>query len=246
MSQTISISIVSHGQAHLVSELLSDLDRLVGKDSISEIILTLNIPEEINLKHKDLPITIIQNPSPKGFASNHNAAFRQSTGDFFCVLNPDIRLIENPFIKLLEDMEKLKLAMIAPAIVNANGQYEDSVRKFPTVVRLLKRLILGKHDVYTFLKNDTTFYPEWVAGMFMLFDERVYQAVNGFDEKYFLYYEDVDICVRLWKKNLSIGVCPQVSVMHRAQRQSHKHLRFLRWHFCSMARFFSKYRGRFP
>lgn len=246
MSHTISLSIVSHGQADLVTGLLNDLERLIGKDLISEIILTLNIPEEIDLKNKDLPISIIRNASPKGFGANHNSAFKHAKGDFFCVLNPDIRLRENPFIKLVENIKKLKLGMIAPAIVDANGQLEDSVRKFPTVIRLLKRLVLGKHDLHQFSKTDKAFYPDWVAGMFMLFDKDAFHAVKGFDEHYFLYYEDVDICVRLWQKELPIAVLPQTQVIHHAQRQSHKQLKYLHWHIVSMLRFFTKHSGRLP
>lgn len=246
MSKSISISIVSHGQAELVKQLLADLDGLANKTVIREIILTLNILEEAEFTLENLPLQIIHNRFPKGFASNHNTAFEQSNGDYFCVLNPDIRLIDNPFLTLLEDIQKLKLGMIAPSIVNLNGQLEDSVRRFPTISRLVKRLFTGKHDIYAYTQTDELFYPDWMAGMFMLFDREAYQAVNGFDEGYFLYYEDVDICVRLWQKSLPIAVLPKTHVIHQAQRQSHKQLKYLRWHIGSMLRFFTKHSGRLP
>ncbi|THK43287.1 glycosyltransferase family 2 protein [Methylophaga sp. SB9B] len=246
MSQSISISIVSHGQAELVKQLLADLDGLVNKTVIKEIILTLNMPEEAEFTVANLPIQIIYNSFPKGFSSNHNTAFDRSTGDYFCVLNPDIRLVDNPFLVLLENIQELKLGMIAPMIVDSKGHPEDSVRKFPTVGRLIKRLINGKHDTYSFFKKDEVFYPDWVGGMFMLFDRKAYQAVKGFDQGYFLYYEDVDICVRLWQKDFPIAVLPQTQVIHQAQRQSHKQLKYLRWHLVSMLRFFIKHTGRLP
>lgn len=246
MRHSISISIVSHGQGDLVKQLLGDLEALTHQDLISEIILTLNIPEKNDFKFDSLPLRIVINDNPKGFAANHNAAFKLSQGNYFCVLNPDIRLIDNPFIQLITHLNELNLGMIAPSIVDANGQFEDSVRKFPTFTRLLKRLFFGKHDVYHFEKKEKMVYPDWVGGMFMLFDNKAYQAVNGFDEQYFLYYEDVDICLRLWKAGLAIAVVPQVSVSHHAQRQSHKQLKYLRWHLISMLLFFSKHRGDFP
>jgi hypothetical protein len=134
--------------------------------------------------------------------------------------------------------------MVAPAIIDSEGQLEDSVRKFPTVGRLIKRLITGEHDAYSFSKKDEVFYPDWVGGMFMLFDRKAYLAVKGFDQGYFLYYEDVDICVRLWRKGLPIAVSTQIQVIHQAQRQSHKQLKYLRWHLSSMLRFFIKQSGR--
>ncbi|AFI83935.1 dTDP-Rha--alpha-D-GlcNAc-pyrophosphate polyprenol alpha-3-L-rhamnosyltransferase [Methylophaga nitratireducenticrescens] len=242
----VTLSIVSHGQSILVQQLLNDLDVVVSAGVIHEVIVTHNIPEKINYSFKNASLRLLTNPTQKGFAANHNAAFKQSKGDFFCVLNPDIHLQDDPFQTLVENIQTFHLAMIAPVIVDAKGQVEDSVRKFPTVTRLIKRLITGEHDTYAFSDKSSLFYPDWVGGMFMLFDRKAYQAVNGFDEQYFLYYEDVDICVRLWKKGLPIAVSPQVSVIHQAQRQSHKKLKYLRWHLNSMIRFFAKYRGRFP
>lgn len=242
----ISLSIVSHGQGSMVAQLLAELDALIEPNTILEVILTCNISEPDTFHLENAPLRIIKNNVPKGFAANHNAAFEQAEGDYFCVLNPDIRLIENPFMALIENMRTLKLGMIAPSIIDMNGQLEDSVRRFPTMSRLVKRLFTGKHDVYNFTLTDKLFYPDWVAGMFMLFDREAYQAVNGFDDGYFLYYEDVDICVRLWKIGLPVAVLPKTPVIHQAQRQSHKQLKYLRWHLSSMIRFFFKHSGRLP
>ncbi|MDO8828421.1 glycosyltransferase [Methylophaga sp.] len=246
MSYSISISIVSHGQGDLVRNLLDDLDNLVDLDWLNEVILTLNIPEQSDFQLKKLPLRLIQNDIPKGFGANHNAALKQAKGDYLCVLNPDIRLTDNPFIKLVKVMKDLNLGLIAPAIVGVDGQFDDSARKFPTFGRLLKRLLFGKHEVYPFKLTDSFFYPDWVGGMFMLFDRRAFQLVKGFDERYFLYYEDVDICVRLWQKELPLAVLPHVNVLHQAQRQSHRRLKYLRWHLISMIRFFAKHLGRYP
>lgn len=242
----ISLSIVSHGQGHMVQKLLADIDALVDSDSILEVILTCNIDEPDKFNLKTVPLTVIKNNLPKGFAANHNGAFKQSKGDYFCVLNPDIHLIDDPFKKLLENMQAFNIGLIAPLIMDAKGQIEDSVRKFPSLTKLIKRVVTGKHDVYSFSNTDKLLYPDWVGGMFMLFERKAYQAVKGFDEDYFLYYEDVDICVRLWQKGLPIAVFPEVQVIHQAQRQSHKQLKYLRWHISSMIRFFAKHLGRLP
>ncbi len=95
-------------------------------------------------------------------------------------------------------------------------------------------------------EGQADFAPEWVAGMFMLFRSRDFQDLGGFDEQFFLYYEDVDICVRAWQKGMRILACPQVSVIHDARRDSRRSLRHLRWHLGSMARFLWKHRGPLP
>jgi GT2 family glycosyltransferase len=82
--------------------------------------------------------------------------------------------------------------------------------------------------------------------MFMLFVAADYAALGGFDEDYFLYYEDVDLCVRLWCAGRRIVLCPQAAVLHAAQRASHRNLRHLAWHLGSMARYFIRHWGRLP
>lgn len=80
----------------------------------------------------------------------------------------------------------------------------------------------------------------------MLFRANDFGAINGFDEKFFLYYEDVDICTRLWKANKRIELVLQASVIHKAQHMSHRNLRYLLWHLTSMVRYFLKHWLRFP
>ena len=72
----------------------------------------------------------------------------------------------------------------------------------------------------------------------MLFPRTVFEQLGGFDETYFLYYEDVDLCARLRKLGYRVGYCADVSVVHDARRASHRNLSYLRRHLASMARFF--------
>ena len=74
----------------------------------------------------------------------------------------------------------------------------------------------------------------------MLFRASAYKRLGGFDERYFLYYEDVDICLRAHRLELKILFCPEVSVIHHAQRASWRNLYHMRWHAMSMMRFLSK------
>ena len=78
--------------------------------------------------------------------------------------------------------------------------------------------------------DGVTLSPDWVAGMFMLFRKDVYAELAGFDERYFLYYEDVDLCWRLRKRGLDVRLVPTVSATHDARRQSRRSVRHLRWH----------------
>ncbi len=242
----ISISIVSHGQAELLSALLVDLARISNQSSF-EVILTKNIPEQFIFATDGFPfpLRVIENKHPKGFGANHNAAFQHAIGSYFCVMNPDIRIHENPFTSLLSVINA-DVAVVAPLIVAPDGRVEDSVRRFPTPFNLFAKL-LGISDGRYSVPNHGKPYPaDWVGGMFMLFVSEAYKAVKGFDEAFFLYYEDVDICTRLWKVQRRVLANPQVSVMHDARRTSRHNLRYIAWHFESMLRYLIKHWLRLP
>ena len=243
----LSISIVSHGHGELLSFLLEDIASFVlPRDA--EILITFNIPDRISFSDGTypFPLRFINNPSPKGFGANHNAAFRLSKGDHFCVMNPDIRLSSDPFPMLLKEMERNNGAIISPAVMSPMGECEDSVRHFPTLFSLARKLLLGHDGSYPLLIGSETFTAEWVAGMFMLFRAESFERLGGFDEDYFLYYEDVDICARLWRFGDRVLACPKAQVIHDARRSSRHDLRFMRWHLTSMARYFWKHWGRLP
>lgn len=243
----ISISIVSHGQGDLVGEVLVDLEQY-AESLHFELILTTNIPERLPFSAEDFsyPLKMVENTAPKGFGANHNAAFRLAMGEWFCVLNPDIRMPVNPFPVLLAEIERQQAAVVAPAVLTPSGAIEDSIRRFPTPRSLAGKLLGRSGGRYSFLVEDKAFPADWVGGMFMLFRAEDYRRVGGFDEGFFLYYEDVDICTRLWKGGRRVLACPGAQVIHDARRASRRNLRYMRWHAASMARYFGKHWLRLP
>ena len=184
----VSISIVSHNQGLLIAKLLSDLQMHCLKEI--EVILTINTNEKLPFTKSDFnfPLCLIQNKAKKGFGTNHNKAFNHAKGQFFCVLNPDIRLNANPFPALINCFENKAVGVVAPLIKDENGKIAENARKFPTPLILFKKLLPPKRK-YDYSIGLDIFSPDWVGGMFMLFPYKVFKAIGGFDEKYFLYYE---------------------------------------------------------
>lgn len=236
MEGLISISVVSHGQFDLVKNLLDDLEKYCSELTF-ELILTLNLPEQVILDSYRFPVQVLSNQHVKGFGENHNAAFAIAKGDYFFVVNPDVRLTNNVFDVLLSFHVQNDAGLTAPVVLSSAGELEDSARHFPSPLSIgLKVLGLSKSVERS--RDQLLSRPDWVAGMFMLFKSTEYKALGGFDERYFLYYEDVDICARLALKGRSVLVCPTANVIHDAQRSSHKSFKYLRWHLSSMLRFF--------
>ncbi|MEO8038668.1 MAG: glycosyltransferase, partial [Betaproteobacteria bacterium] len=164
----VSLSIVSHGHGSLVSRLLDDLRECIG--TRVELILTRNIPEPLPASFADLPFPtrLIDNSARRGFGANHNAAFNIARGEYFCVLNPDIRIAADPFVVLIDELDDPRVGVVAPRVINLAGKIEDSARRFPTLLSLLWKLFRNPVDV-EYSSGETTLSPDWVAGMFMLF-----------------------------------------------------------------------------
>lgn len=240
----ISISIVSHNQGVLIADLLSDLGMYCATPF--EVILTINVPEVLPFETKafDFPVRIVTNTVPKGFGANHNAAFKLAKADYFCVLNPDIRLKHDPFPLLLDALSDATNGVVGPLIISPNGAIEDSARRFPTPLRILKKAFFGVVGTDYEIGQDPL-YPDWIGGMFMVFRSPTFRQVDGYDEKYFLYYEDVDLCWRLRHEGFRVLLVPSVRAIHDARRESHRQIRYLFWHVKSMLLFFWKrYSGR--
>ena len=225
---SLTISIVSHGQANLILPLLSKLSKF--KNSIEKILITINIPENVksisNLKNSK--IKFIFNKDPKGFGENHNQAFKLCKSKYFCVMNPDIRIEKNIFKKLIQIKENNNINIFTPNIKKNNETYAINCRKFPSKFYLFKRhLMIPNYEYTKKMKNDVK-YTDWIGGMFMLFNSKDYHKLNGFNEDYFLYFEDVDICYRAYKIGFTIASSTdkKLDLIHLAQRKSLKSIKY--------------------
>jgi hypothetical protein len=231
-----SVSIVSHGHAELLASLLDDLKKY--SSTKIEVILTLNVEESLPFDPDSFafPIKLIRNAGLKGFAANHNSAFRAAHGEYFCVLNPDIRLNADPFPALIRELKDKSVGVAAPLILGPDGSIEDSARPFPTLSSLLcKALGIVPRRYYEIGSKSAS--PDWVGGMFILLRKDAFASVGGFDPGYYLYYEDVDLCARLRLRGYDIRLVPTASAVHFARRQSRRDLKYMFWHLHSMVRY---------
>ena len=237
LSTLVSVSIVSHGHGEMVNHLIADLAAIAG--TRLEVIVTHNIPASRTDFGATVPFPVIllENAQPKGFGANHNAAFRRAQGDFFCVLNPDIRISRDPFPALIAELARPQVGAAAPRILSPSGGIEDSARRFPTTA-ILARKALGGARTVDYPAVDNPISVDWVAGMFMLLRRDIFAEVGGFDERYFLYYEDVDLCRRVRRRGFDVRMVPSVDVIHDARLESRRSLRYFRWHIESMLRYF--------
>lgn len=240
MYPSICLSIVSHGHGSMFGSLLAAIaDCRLLDPTRDQVIVTLNLSEdEAFLQNgSSLPITVLRNPLPKGFGANHNSAFQVCRSDLFCVLNPDVHMDSFNLNFMRDILSDPSVGAWAPRVNSPVMTTEDSARKFPTPLILFKRYFLGRRSLDYFQSN-LPIEVDWVAGMFVAFRRDVFASIRGFDESYHMYMEDVDICRRLKRASLKVIYDPRSIVIHDAQRDSRRKLKYLAWHFISACRYF--------
>jgi N-acetylglucosaminyl-diphospho-decaprenol L-rhamnosyltransferase len=238
-----TVSIVSHGHGKMVCDLL---EAVANYDStlIAKVIITINSPVidrdliafQATTKSRTLPFELIwlNNLKPAGFGPNHNNAFKLCETEYFGVLNPDIQLESSNFANLLMALEPSVIGLAYPAQRSAGNHELDYARALVTPLALLRKYasqMMGKRE----LAGSKEKRVDWVSGSFMGFKTSVFRSIGGFDERYFMYCEDVDICLRLQLAGYKLARA-DASVVHHTQRQTLKNPQHLTWHIKSLLR----------
>lgn len=237
----ITLSIVSHGNAEQIGLLLASLQKQEQTVKRFQLILTDNLKN-------DLPdfdptpwasLQVLRNDQQLGFAQNHNNAFKISQGSYFAILNPDLIFARPVFEQLITSLHEHQADVIAPKIVDENGTAQDSFRTMPSPFEIIRRRLPGyKFKPYQ-PDSEGLIRPDWIAGMFWLMKADVYRQLGGMDQKYRLYFEDVDFCTRARIKGMKLLVDSHLQVRHDAQRSSRRKLYYFFLHTQSAVRFFT-------
>ena len=150
-------------------------------------------------------VNLIKNDENIGFARACNQAFKRSRGEYVLLLNPDSLVRETAVLNMMRLMDNCKdIDAAGCKILNNDGNIEFSAFKFPnflteSVLKIGKILSRKNRWINSFVSkkyNDSS-EVDWVTGAFLLVRSNVYKELNGMDENYFLYFEDVDFCKRI-------------------------------------------------
>lgn len=231
-----TLSVVSHGHLSSIRLLLRDLARVLDPDR-HELILTLNLPEPAEQIDGIWPgrLTIIRNQAPRGFAANHNAALRRARGRWVAVIDPDLRLRADPFPELAVALEDPVCGITSTIVCDELGAVSDHARRAPTAFELLRRRVRCGPRMYDHSLT-RAIDVDWIAGLFMAMRVDTFRQLEGFDERFFMYCEDVDLCLRAWNAGLAVRVVPAAAATHQARRRTLKNPRHFLWHCRSLLR----------
>ena len=186
----------------------------------SEIIVVDNNSSDDSctmIKNNFPNVILIENEENTGFSKGNNIGVNKAIGKYVCILNPDTVVAEDTFVNLLKiGEEQEKLGILGCQLIDGSGNYlPESKRNIPSPSIALKKL-LGKSKLYyaNNLNPNDSGKVEILVGAFMLINRDVYNLVNGFDEDYFMYGEDIDLSYRILKKGYTNYYAGSETVIH--------------------------------
>lgn len=244
-----TISIISHGHGSGILCGLRDMHRHL-QGIPHRFVLTFNAGEDTGFLD-ELPeplqacISVIRNAQPKGFAANHNAALCGAQSQYVLAADPDLAMEQDVFGALQAELSHPDCGIVAPLARTSRGLPDDNGRRLVTPMNLLLRILRGRRSDapsgdFRAIRN-----VDWLAGLFLAMRSETFDRLGGFDDRYFMYCEDVDICLRARQMGLSVRQHCGLSVTHDANRKTLKQPRHLLWHVSSLLRLWRSpaYRG---
>ena len=171
-------------------------------------------------------VRLIANTNNVGFARGMNQGLAATRGRYVLLLNPDCQLMPGAYEELSRTLESFEACAIAgPRIVNPDGSEQGSARGDPDMFtglfgraailrRIFPRLPVSRRNVVDANPLSESSEVDWVSGACMLGKREAFDAVRGFDERYFLYWEDADLCRRLRSHGYHTRYVPRACAVH--------------------------------
>lgn len=217
MKNEISVVIVTYNSAKTIKECL---DSIVDYEPNSEIVVVDNNSQDHTLEivKKYKSVYLIANDQNLGFSKANNIGAAHATGEYLVFLNPDCKLLEKGSLTTLVNRitENASYGLIGPKIMHADGTLQRTVRHFPTVMRAFQEFVLWQKGAYEFYDpgTHTLVEVETIVGACMVVSRALFDKIKGWNERYFLYFEDIDLCQKVRDVGLKVGYDPTVTICH--------------------------------
>lgn len=259
MNDRITISIVTHNSRHIF-DVLDNLNVELGLDSNYDVHIFDNASEQsyINrLESYGSFISVHVSAENKGFGYGHNQVLKQVATRYSIIFNPDVLITKDVLNKLIQHMQAdNQLAAVCPKVLNSDGTTQYLVRQkldvFDYMLRFvpsqsIKKLFNKRLSYYECreLPDDKTSYIKMGSGCLMVIDNNKFKEIGGFDEQFFMYFEDNDLCLSFGKAGYKILYTPFETVIHLYEKGAHKNKKLFKIFLQSMVKFFNKWGWRF-
>ena len=204
-------SIITHDEGVNLEIFVVDND---SRDGVAEMIM---------MEYPD--VKMIALPHNIGFGAANNLAIKQARGRYLCLLNPDTRVTANFFPTMINYMDQHpEVGMAGPKILNPDESLQLSVRRFPDllsqilILLKLKNILVNNKFLSRYLFGDFDYTKEQaveqIMGAAMIVRRQVIDKIGMFDEKFFVWFEEVDFCKRVLAGGFQIKYFPEAKVIH--------------------------------
>jgi GT2 family glycosyltransferase len=203
-------------------------------DGTTEAVLHLKIPNTKVIKNKD----------NFGFSKGNNLGVKAALGKSILFLNSDTEVKDKGFVKMVEFLDNNKhIAIVGGRMENENGSVQPSAGKFYSLFNLFLMLIGGERLGLLRKSPVRISKVDWISGACMMVKGDVFKKIGGFDEKLFMYMEDVELCFRAKKRGFLTYYYPFLSLIHKERGSSNKTFAIIHI-YEGVLHFYSKYKPK--
>jgi len=245
----INISIVLYNQ--LLSEILPLIECLCKSANISQVFLIDNSPS-VNPEYKKLPVNYHYTGKNRGYGAAHNIAIRQTIEQgipYHLVINPDISFDPSILVEIVDFMNNNPdIGLLMPKVLYPTGEIQYLCKLIPTPFDLIVRRFLPKS--WTRKQSDKFELREsgynqimdvpYLSGCFMFLRTKTLEKTGLFDERFFMYPEDIDLTRRIHRQYRTVFY-PNVSIIHHHAQSSYISTKMLFIHIINMIKYFNKW-----
>ena len=228
----LSIVILSYNAKDLTVACLESVISQYKKELIDkeiEIIIIDNnssdesAPEVLKIKNKISNLALIQNKENMGFARGCNIGANVARGRYILFLNSDTQVLDRGFLSMTDFLDKNpQIALLGGKLENNDGSIQPSAGKFYNLVNLIIMLLGLERLGFLRSSPDKIQKVDWVSGACMMVRRNIFEKLNGFDDKLFMYMEDMEICFRAQELGYSTYFYPHLKLKHKSLGSSNR------------------------
>jgi N-acetylglucosaminyl-diphospho-decaprenol L-rhamnosyltransferase len=222
----LSLSIVNTNNRELLLACLETVQAGLGVDVAVEVVVLDNASDDgsVEAVRKRFPdVRLIAQGFRAGYGANHNTVIRATSGRYVYVLNEDTESEDWGFERIVAEMDAHpRVGALGPRIVDPNGRPQRSAWRFPSpAVALLGLPTLGRLGIAQ-SNGGRSRSVDWVMGAALVLRREALEEVGLFDESFFIYFEEVDLCLRLHGAGWGVRYLPDLTVVHHESQFSAK------------------------
>ena len=241
--KTIDVVIVNYLQSLTVIKLVKEL---IKEEIVGQVVVVDNSEDKGEAKRlkenlDNLKVKIVISEKNLGFGTGCNVGFKYTKSDYVAFVNPDVKYMGG-LDKILDLVRSLEADVAGAVMVDKGGNLIPTAGYFPKLsLKFWRYFLLWVEKINHNINCPTR--VDWVSGAFMVVKRGVFETLGGFDEKFKLYYEDLDLCLRAKKNGYMIWYLP-VKIVHLSHQSVKKNKsQAQKWFNQSRFHFVKKHRG---